>query len=436
MRARSADKLLLPLLVVAVAARAAGAQEAETTKQEEESSADTGGVINSIDASAWQTLESELFVSGERGIADPGSLEPIPREVFRLGHVSILPKWDEDVIYDDNVFLTDTDAEKDFIVRSRFGALADWHFGSTGSRLVGGYDMYRNYFVQGESKHFVEQLASAQLDLDFNKLRFTVGDRWEDRTDPILAVFTAKIQRNINTIYGTGGWYEETTYLEVKAQDVATDYDSATYDSIDRTEGLAHAEFGWRTQDETWLFVRAGGINRVYDQSFLSDMVGGTASIGIRSQRAPEFDLAARIGVRYEQFDDGVTDRDDEAIHPEFEGRALWWPIRTDGIDARYVHTTEFSPVSNYQTLDRVEVGWTHLLTGRVRSRAGFGFEFVDPSAVQDEFVRYVVGAGLAWRAAEFVDVTMDWRVRIRATDVPNGDYVGNQVSIGIAVRL
>jgi hypothetical protein len=393
--------------------------------------------LTASDAMEWETLADTLFISGERGVADPGRVEPLPRQMFRLGPVSLLPKWDEEVMYDSNVFLTDDDEQDDFILRSRVALLADWQMASSGHRISAGYDMLRNWFMGGEAKSFVEQLASAQVELNFKHVRATVGDRYEDRTDPILAVFTQKVERRLNTVYGTLGWYDDSTYVETKAQDVDTKYDDFNFEQFDRDEGYAHVEYGWRQQDELWLFARAGVVDRKFDENQLNDMFGETLSVGARWSKSPEVDASLRVGVKIEQFDDDVaTDGEDSAVNPDVEARAIWWPVRRDGVDLRYVHTTEFSPVSNYEVLDRVELGWTRLLSGRIRSRAGFGVERVNPSSLADTFVRYSVGAGLAWRVLEFVDVTANWRLRIRATSTPNGDYTDNQVSVGFAVRL
>lgn len=439
MRVHSARAAACAFLALAVAPTAASIQEGGTRAdgQTGDGSALPGDAVVATDGVEWQTLADNLFVSGERGIADPGKVEPEPRNVMKLGPVTLLPKWDEEVMYDDNVFLTESDEEDDFILRSRLALLADWQIGSSGHRLTGGWDMLRNWFMGGEARNFVENLASAQLDLNFRHLRISAGDRWEDRTDPILAVFTGKIERTINTAYGTVGWHTDSRYAEAKAQGITTEYDDASFQGFDRDEQLAHGEFGWLAQDDLWAFVRAGVIARKFDQNQLNDMSGQTVSGGFRFRRAPEWDASLRVGVRVENFDDTVaTDDHDHALNPEVEGRALWWPTRRDGVDLRVVHTTEFSPVSNYEILDRVEIGWTRALTGRVRSRAGMGFERVDPSDVADTFWRYSLGAGATWRVREFVDVTFNWRIRIRATDVPNGDYTGNQVSLGIAVRL
>jgi hypothetical protein len=449
-RPRPAFLALLALAAIAPAASAqedgprkprdALAQEGGKKQEGDETAAALEGedkALVATDALQWRALTDQLFVSGERGITDPANLEPEPRQAFKFGAVSLLPKFDESVVYDSNVFLTEDDEEDDFILRTRAALLADWQLGSSGHRLSGGYDMLRHWFMQGDARNFVESFASGQLDLSFRHLRVSGGYRFEDRTDPILAVFAGKIERTLKTVHAAAGWYEDSRYFEVKAQGVGTQYDDANFQGFDRDERLAHAEYGWLVEEERWVFVRAGFVDRVFDEDQLNDMAGETASVGVRFQRAPSLDGVLRAGVRFEQFDDEVaTDDDDDAINPEVEARLLWWPTRADGVDGRYVHTTEFSPVSNYEILDRAEIGWTRVLTGRVRSRAGVGVERIDPSDVGDTLWRYVLGAGVTWRPREYVDVFANWRVRIRATDAAGGDYTGHQVAVGVSVRL
>ena len=458
MRARTAEPLLLALAFAGLAP-ATHSQEGGGTEKEpvdprrrsqlevtdeeqklvppmEAAEENDAGALLSTDSLGWQALANDLFVSGESGFSNPSRVEPDPRRAFKFGPVDLLPKWDEELMYDDNVFLTEDDEEDDLVLRSRFGLLTDWAIGSTGHRVTAGYDMLRNWFSGGESKNFVEQFASAQLELNFRHLRMTIGDRWEDRTDPVLSVFTGKIERTINTPHATVGWYEDSPYWEGRVHRVSTAYEDAAFEAFDRDEDLAFVEYGWLSQEEMWFFVRGSFIDRLFDEDGLNDMVGGTVSGGVRYRRGPEFDGSARIGLRYETFDDDFGSEDDTVIHPEVEARGYWWATRIDALDGRYLHTTEFSPVSNYEILDRAELGLTRLFTPRVRGRFGVGLEHVNPSDVSDTFWRYIAGAGVTWRLRDFVDLTANWRVRIRKTDEPNGDYTGNQISIGFAVRL
>src|SRR5262245_10284289 len=160
MRARSARPLSV-FLVLALPALAPAQSDSTQQAPLPPTTTDASTLSESLtasDAMEWETLADTLFISGERGVADPGRVEPLPRQMFRLGPVSLLPKWDEEVMYDSNVFLTDTDEQDDFILRSRFALLADWQMASSGHRISAGYDMLRNWFMGGEAKSFVEQL--------------------------------------------------------------------------------------------------------------------------------------------------------------------------------------------------------------------------------------------------------------------------------------
>src|SRR5688572_1992352 len=184
MRVRISSRLLLGFVALATPITAASAQEdGEAKKKEQEkpklrqpaseiSQSDDDSAINAglpgtqspgSESLTWESLTDKLFVSGERGIADPGKVEPEPRRAFHLGSLALLPKFDETVVYDDNVFLTEDDEQDDVIFRTRFAMIADWDIGTTGHKLNGGFDMTRHWFSGGESRNFVETLGSAQL---------------------------------------------------------------------------------------------------------------------------------------------------------------------------------------------------------------------------------------------------------------------------------
>lgn len=429
MPARTADRLLaatlLPLLAATASAQADGGANSGS------------GSVVPADPVGWQSLRQELFLSGESSLNDPGRIEPQPRNLFKLGPVEILPKLDEQLVYDDNVFLTERGKKDDFILRTGVGAVADYHFGEGAHRLSAGYDMTRDWFIGGEAKNFVEQLASAQLELRFNKLQFAVGDRYEDRTDPILSVFTGKIERTINTVHGRAAWRDETWQLELRAQRSTTAFDDKAFQGFDRDEDFASLEFSKAAEDDVWGFARVDAMARSFDHAGLNDMDGVAASVGVRAKKGEELDGMVRIGARFESFDDGAaTDADDHATTPELEARVRWWVVKSGAFEVRLDRTTEFSPVSNYETASRGEVTWMQQLESRLSARLGGGVEHVDPSNTDAPFVRYTLGAGLRYALLDNADLTFAWRLRLRNTRASTGDYAGNQYTLGLAVRL
>ena len=429
MPARSTDRLVRALLVPLLATSASA--------QDEGAGASGQSKIVPADSTGWQTLSRDLFVSGESSLVDPGRIEPLPRNIFKFGPVELLPKFDESVVYDDNVFLTDTGEEDDLIVRTGLGFIADYRFGEGGHRLSAGYDMERNWFTGGEARNFVEHFASGQLELNFNHASFTIGDRFEDRTDPVLAVFTGKIERTINTPHARFGWAEDTTRFELRAQRSTSTYDEAGFQDFDRDDDLMVGEMAFLVDEDFWIFGRADGMARTFEEDTLNDMTGVASSIGVRAKRGDELDGMARAGVRFESFDDdSPTDSDDSAVNPEAEARLRWWLMRTAAIEGRFEQTTEFSPLSNYQATTRGEVTWMQQLDERLSGRVGGGIEYVNPSSTEAPFIRYTAGAGLRYALLENADATLAWRMQLRNTRSAAGDYTGNQFTLGFSLRL
>jgi hypothetical protein len=306
--------------------------------------------------------------------------------------------------------------------------------------------MMRNVFLGGDASDFVEQLASAQLDLGFQHLKITVGDRYEDRTDPILAVFTAKVQRVINTPHALAGWHEETWYADLSAQDVTTRYDDFDFKQFDRSEGLASFEAGTLARDDVWTFARVDATSRSFDNPGLNgtattpglnDGRGVDFIVGARARRGEEIDSMLSIGVLSEHFDSTYpTDSSSSALNVIGEGRLRWWITRASAFDVRILRTSEFSPVSNYEIDNRLELGCMQQIDDKLSARGGVGVEYVNPSSPDDTFTRYTVGAGLRYSLLANADLNLAWRLRVRSTSATNGDYTDNQFTLGFSIRL
>jgi polysaccharide export outer membrane protein len=394
-------------------------------------------IVVPADTVAWQTLSEELFTSAETSVADPGRLEPLARHIVKFGPIELLPKFDENLVYDDNVFLTEKQTERAWIARTGLGLLTDYTFGGGSHHLTAGYDQMRNYYLSGDAKNFVEQVASGQIDLGFQHLKITLGDRWEDRTDPILAVFTDKIERTINTPHGLVGWHADRWYADVSGQQVTTRYHDPVNAEFDRAEGLASLETGYLAREELWTFVRVDATSRSFDNPGLNDGRGAGIQFGARGKRGDEIDALVSVGVLSESFDDNfATDADDTAINAVGEARVRWWVTRSAAFDARLLRVSEFSPVSNYEIDNRAEVGWMQQIDTRLSARGGVGIEYINPSNSSDTFTRYTAGAGLRYALFANADLTLNWRTRIRSTSAPNGDYTENQYTLGFSIRL
>lgn len=426
---RAAPRLRATLLPTLLAlAPAIAAQQPAAAQGDHVVPADTVG---------WQSLAQDLFLSGESSLVDPGRIEPLPRNILKFGAIELLPKFDEQLVYDDNIFLTENDRDGDFILKSGLGLLADYRFGQGAHRLSAGADVTRHTFLGDDADDFTEKLLSAQLELTFRRLAIALGDRFEDRTDPLLSVFTDKIERTINTVHGRAGWSDDDRKFELRGQRSTTTHDDDAFAAFDRDEDLLALEGAQLVDEDAWAFARVDVMARSFDQGALNDMDGVAASVGLRMKRGSDIDGMARLGLRAERFDDGVaTDSDDSAINPELEGRLRWWLARAAALELRVERTTEFSPVSNYQVTTRGEATWMHQLEQRLSARLGGGVEHVDPSSTDPSFIRYTLGAGLRYAVLENADLTLAWRLRLRDTSATTGDYTGNQITLGFALRL
>src|SRR5215831_9410669 len=131
MRARIASVLAFTLLALSGAAFARAPLQEEKKQDDKKAKATDAPqeqnapaepapseILVPADTVAWQTLSADLFTSAETSVADPGRLEPLARHILKLGPVELLPKLDQEIVYDDNVFPTEKQTERDWISKT------------------------------------------------------------------------------------------------------------------------------------------------------------------------------------------------------------------------------------------------------------------------------------------------------------------------------
>ena len=401
----------------------------------EEEEADEDGVVE-IDSETYAEKLRGLFVPGESGVLAERQIEPEPRRLIRLGAVDLLPKWDQAVVDDDNVFLTRRDAKHDTIVRSTFGLAAETRFGGDDHRFVVGYNHERNYFTGGDAQNFVEHLASAVLQLNFNRFEIEVGDRFENRTDPVIAAFTGKIDRELNTTFARLRWSDPEWYFELRGLNTTIEYKDASFRVNDRDEQRATVLYGGPMNERSESFIQLSGVGRRFEHGGLNDMTGVVVSVGARTEVGDSLEFTGRIGVRRESYDDDfTTDTDDDETALEVELRAFWGAHKGGVLDFSYVRTTEFSPIGNFQGVDRGELQYSTGVAPGLRLQLGAAAELVSPSNAT-RFERYTGRAGLRFAVLDFVHLTLEYRRTFKTAAIGALKYDSNVAALGAEFRF
>ena len=389
-----------------------------------------------LSSGSYDALYEGLFASSEQGGIRTRPIDPTPREVLKLGPVRVIPKWDQEIYYDDNVFLTKNDQQSDVILVTRPGIVADYTFAGGTSRFIAGYEMERNHFLRDNASDFTEHLATLRFEIKRNHLSFELADRFEDRTDPILAVFTGKIERRLNTVSNRIGWNDDSWYVEFRAQRVVNEYDEVGFSAFDRDEDRLTVEHGRRLTESLWALAQGGYVGRTFELEELNDARGFLGNVGLRLVRDSDWETELRLGFRLEHYADDVpTDSRDRSLTPDLSLRGKWQVGPRSAVEFDYLHISEFSPISNFQELDRGELIYAFALGSKLTARLGGQYERVDPSEGRS-FNRTSTGVGLRYGLRANIHLSFDYLGRFRRSAASDGDYDGNTVALGLLARF
>jgi len=392
--------------------------------------------LEEVPAEIFEGVVDAVTRPSEIGVLRPGRVDLAPRGRLRLGDVRIFPLLEEEVIFDNNVFRTETDKKSAILFLTRTGLFTETDFGHEREhRLRVGYQAdFNNY--NHTAPDYIEQFAGGDLRLHFHKLTFEAGDKYERREYPVELDTTDFMRRTINTGYGQGRVDLARLFVQFRVEREDSHYSGAEFRNASRAETRFTTDLGVKVTDRTEAFLEHSYEDRDFDRPFYNEGDLNTFAVGGRTIFSDRFEAQAKVGVQqYSGEDDRPIGDDDAGETSGYASMAARWRVVKAGeLEASYLRTNQFSFVANFQITDRVDASYTHTLARNLIGRFGTYFEHANPSQ-GGNLNRAGAGLGFQYLITEGVRVGADYEFvnRISARE-EDGDYSNHRLAFRFTV--
>jgi len=372
--------------------------------------------------------------------------DELPPVSPRVGAFVIRPQLRGSLIYDDNIFATESDEEEDMIGVLGFGAraLSDLPQHAIGFRANA--DFYQ-YFENTDENYWVGELGtSGRYDLNREtsfgadlSARRLVEPR--DEPDDLggeeptvfygyrAAVNGQNISGNIVSRVELG-----TQFLEY--EDTETPVGTIDAESRNRDEFFGDARIGYRYLGPQEVYVRFRGNDRTFDQDlddngFQRESTGYRADLGATADLGGLFYLDASIGYQSQDYDDARFGTVDS---PVATASLLWNPTRLTSVRAE----------GSYEFVESLTTGtpgyWRSLYTLRIAHELPYDFLVIGRLILQErDFERinrdddtYGADIGLRYRIDRGLFLDAEYRFREQDSNLATAEYTRNLVLLQI----
>ncbi len=448
----------------------------------DEATGDETFEVDEVNPDIFDALSTDILTQAELGFDRPGEIAIRPDRYLKVGALNIYPLLRQSFIFDDNINLTDTVQgereggnpnphvgvrESDIIAKTDVGFLSQLEFSEGDHLLEFGGQIENNEFLQS-SLEYREEYYGANVKLNFNKLSFSVGDRWEHRYDPIEIQFTNKLERVINTAFASAAVDVDAFRLEVDFHREDSRYidfkqnvgggNAAALRSLDRAESAVEVRPMMAIDEATFAFIEYAYLVRNMDEQALPDATANRFSVGVTGTPNDRMRLWVRVGWIDEDFDTDAFSLIDPTLPPtpgnispfvdphDSRNGDVVGEVRVEydledltRVDFSYQRVSQFSTASNFQMVDRMDVAFLKQFYPNLLGRVGGYYEYQRPSNTNNSS-RFGVGIGLQYLISSWVTLDADYAYRRRNSSVKTGsggsDYFNNVLGVGATVRF
>ncbi len=339
--------------------------------------------------------------------------------------------------YDDNVLLSDTAEQDDFIIAPGVGLGANWTI-TDRSRLSVDLDLSYLIYTQDTRDDRVNLSATSgsglALDFEAGRTLTTIYDRFSLRSD-LLDDGEVSEARNYGVFDNVAGvrtiWAPEPLFLEGGySWNVSLSTDGEFRDR-DRQSHQVFGRIGHIIEERTRWGIEATAWHTIYDTSVRNDFNSVSAGPFLEWQVTEAISLGVRGGWSWTMFDQTGTEPAPGDLSVPYMG-----------VDARHQLTDSFS--HSLSATREVRVGFTSQFTEVLRVRYGFGWQLADRLRVNggvfyefgeipriptdEEYDRYGFDLGVPFQLTERLGLSLAYRFTQRDSNVVGRDYTNNRV--------
>ncbi|HNW44962.1 MAG TPA: outer membrane beta-barrel protein [Elusimicrobiales bacterium] len=254
---------------------------------------------------------------------------------IKIGGVDINPVVSVKQSYDSNIYLQKLQPKSANINRTAFGVNAAKQFGSKLDLKAGYMLELLTYSRAASINNAVHNNANVELNAKLPRntaLKFTdVFTHTSDQATSELTARAKRLQNNIGVsvdspLRGNFGY-------GIDVQHIYNNYDSTTYDMLDRSEVLAGVSVNYKLQPKTKVFLGYTYGNLTYDKkntttnTRANNAVHNDIDLGITGNLGPKLVGTVKAGVQMRNYSKDLATAKNDATTAGYSGQLQWKPL-------------------------------------------------------------------------------------------------------------
>jgi hypothetical protein len=346
--------------------------------------------------------------------------------------------------WNDNVNLSKTDPESDFILMPVVGLSSSYPVG-THNRLTLSADVgYRKYFQQDRlSQLYLGSGSALSFDLYIKDLWINLHDQFQSTMDSAqegAVAGTGNYGNFVNTAGLSGTWDLEDVVLTLGYDHQNTESISGQFEYLNRSSEMLTARAGLKVHPTLTVGVEGSGSFTTYEEALLNDYQ--VDSVGIYGEWHPGSYLTVKPRVGYTILDSSQT-----SAFVKAQDLSTWYADltvthqATDFLSYSLSAGHEIRPGIQSATIEdsyiRPSLTWSFIKDVTLNTSLFYenGSEDGDLQASLSEksYDHYGGGLSLSYSPTKKLKLSLNYRLTLRSSDVAAREYTQNMVGLQIA---
>jgi hypothetical protein len=345
--------------------------------------------------------------------------------------------------WNDNVNLSKTDPEADFILTPVVGLLSSYPLG-THNRLTLSTDVgYRKYFQQDRlSQLYLGSGSALSFDLYIKDLWINLHDQFQCNMDSAqegAVAGTGNYGNFVNTAGLSGTWDLEDVVLTLGYDHLNSESMSGQFEYMNRSSEMVLARAGVKLHPTFTAGVEGSGSFTTYEEELLNDYQ--SYSTGIYGEWHPGSFLAIKPRIGYTIFDSSQTSDSIKTVN-----LSSWYADLTithqatdflsyslssgheirPGVQSEFIEDSYIRPGLTWSIIKDVSLN-TSLFYEHGSEYGGL------PSSLQESsYDWYGGGLGLSYSPMRKLRISLNYRTTLRSSNVTSREYTQNMIGLQI----
>lgn len=230
---------------------------------------------------------------------------------IKLGDLILYPGFKVGGKYDDNVFLTSSDKESDFVTiitpALNLEVPLNQHYFEIDYSID--FLRYSDYPSQDANDH----ILGALLDLNFRDFKIDIKNNFHDTSQRATTEFIERIRHYQNDLKGRISFELTRINIDLGIQNIRYDYLKKAWSNEDRTENIYTFQMGYRFLPKTIFLTEYNYGEIKYDTALVNtESDYGEGMMGIKGKLTSKCEGTIKVGYHSRKYEESLD-------HPDFD---------------------------------------------------------------------------------------------------------------------